>query len=89
MPDLSEAHDRLAHFAPAASEAGFASVHALPMRLRGHALGTLRLFGTSVGEVTDEDRVLGQALAHVASVTLVQDRVAAERNWSPSSCRPR
>ena len=89
VPDLGEAHDRLAHVATAANEAGFAPVHALPMRLRGHALGTLRLSGTSVGEVTDEDRVLWQALAHVASVALVQDLVAAERNWSPSSCRPR
>ena len=76
VPDLSEAYDRLPHFAPAATEAGFASVHALLLRLRGPRSRDARVIGTTVGALTDEDRVLGQALAHVAGVALMQDRRA-------------
>ena len=78
VPDIHQAQDRWPHFAPAAVALGFASVHALPMQLGTRTLGTLGLFGTSVGPLNDEDRALGQALAHVASVALVQNRVATD-----------
>jgi ANTAR domain len=58
---------------------GFASVHALPMRLRENILGTLGLFGTRVGALNDDDLALGQALADVASVAIVQEKVAADK----------
>jgi hypothetical protein len=80
VPDLSQAADRWPQFAGAAADAGFKSVHALPMQLRGAALGTLGLFGTQVGALTEDDVSLGQALAHVASVALVQDKVAADKD---------
>jgi len=79
VPDLVAAGERWPLFVPAALEAGFASVHALPMRRRGLKLGTLGLFGTTVGELNDEDLSLGQALADVASVALVQDRAVTDR----------
>lgn len=78
VPDLNEQTERWPQFVSAAVEAGFASVHALPMRLRDHVLGTLGLFGTSVGSLNDDDLSLGQALAHVASVALVADRPTAD-----------
>lgn len=65
-------------FVPAAQALGFASVHALPMRLRDARLGALGLFGTEVGALDPEDLALGQALADVASVALVQDRAASD-----------
>ena len=79
VPDLGAADDRWPLFAPHARQAGFRSVHALPMRLRELKLGTLGLFGTAVGELNADDLSLGQALADVASVALVQDRALSDR----------
>jgi transcriptional regulator with GAF, ATPase, and Fis domain len=78
-PDLHEETDRWPQFVPAALAAGFASVHALPMRLRDRMLGALGLFGTTVGSLSSDDLSLGQALADVASVALVQDKVTSDQ----------
>jgi hypothetical protein len=78
VDDLENAADRWPVFVPAALSAGFASVHALPMRLRDSTLGALGLFGTHVGALNDDDLVLGQGLADVASVALLQNRAAAD-----------
>jgi transcriptional regulator with GAF, ATPase, and Fis domain len=79
VPDLGEETDRWPQFAARAGMAGFVSVHALPMRLRGETLGTLGLFGTTVGALNTDDLNLGQALADVASVSLVQDSPVADK----------
>jgi hypothetical protein len=80
IPDLSQEAQRWPQFVQAATAAGFASVHAVPMRLRSHRLGTLGLFGTNVGALNAEDLSLAQALAHVASVALVQDKAVADHH---------
>ena len=79
VPDLAAESARWPQFVPAALAAGFASVHALPMRFRDSVLGALGLFGTTVGALRPEDLTLGQALADVASVALVQDTAATDR----------
>jgi transcriptional regulator with GAF, ATPase, and Fis domain len=79
VPDLEQAATRWPQFVKAARMAGFASVHALPMRLRDNVLGALGLFGTTVGALNADDLSLGQALADVASVAIIQDKVAADR----------
>ena len=79
VPDLAAMSDRWPEFVPRAQQEGFASVHALPMRLREVRLGTLGLFGAHVGALNADDLSLGQALADVASVALVQDRTLADR----------
>jgi hypothetical protein len=78
VADLTEAADRWPQFVAGARLAGFASVHALPMRLRENTLGTLGLFGTTIGALNSEDLVLGQALADVASVALIHDSASAD-----------
>ena len=78
VADLDAMQGRWPEFVPAARALGFASVHALPMRLQDQVLGALGLFGTSVGALEDDDLALGQALADVASVALVQDLAARE-----------
>ena len=78
VPDLAQETGRWPLFVPHARQAGFASVHALPMRLREAKLGALGLFGTRVGALNDDDLNLGQALADVASVALVQDRTTTD-----------
>lgn len=76
--DLTRQPSRWPQFAEAAGEAGFRSVHAIPMRLRDTTLGALGLFGTQTGSLNDDDLRLGQALADVASITIVQKETAAE-----------
>lgn len=78
VPDLAAEAGRWPAFVGAAQAAGFASVHALPMRLRENVLGALGLFGSTAGALDDNDLDLGQALAHVASVALVADRATAD-----------
>jgi hypothetical protein len=75
---LGEIYDRWPHFEPVALEAGFRSVHALPMRLRGNVIGTLNLFRADKGEMGEPDIVTGQALADVATITILQHRAVLE-----------
>jgi hypothetical protein len=78
--DLAAERQRWPQFVPAALRAGFTSVHALPMRLQDSVLGTLGLFGTEPGRLTDEDLHLGQALAATASLALVAERNSADKD---------
>jgi transcriptional regulator with GAF, ATPase, and Fis domain len=80
IPDLTLERARWPQFVAAATAAGFSSVHALPMRLRDVLLGTLGLFGTKPGFLAEDDLAVAQALAQVASVALVADRAAADRD---------
>ncbi|MFC4021537.1 GAF and ANTAR domain-containing protein [Micromonospora sp. GCM10011542] len=67
-------------FTAAAAEAGFASVHALPMRLRSEVIGALNLFDVQPGAL-DEGRLrIGQALADVATIGLLQQRAIHRRD---------
>lgn len=72
IADLTAAVHRWPTFVPAARDAGFASVHAVPMRAAGTVLGALGLFGTQTGELNDADLLVAHSLAHVASVAIVQ-----------------
>jgi transcriptional regulator with GAF, ATPase, and Fis domain len=61
-------------FASAATDAGFTAVHALPMRLRADVIGALDLFGADPGPLDREQVRIGQALADIATVGLLQQR---------------
>src|SRR5579859_5743929 len=63
------AERRWPRFAPAARQAGFAAVQALPMRLREQVIGALNLFRTDTGAFTSGDVRVGQALADVATIS--------------------
>jgi hypothetical protein len=80
VADLQRNADRWPQFVPAALKLGFASVHAVPMRLNDHILGALGLFGTAIGSLNDDDLNLAQALAHVASVALVTGNATADQD---------
>jgi transcriptional regulator with GAF, ATPase, and Fis domain len=77
--DLAAARDRWPSFVPKAIETGFASVHALPMRLRTEVVGALNLFGAEAGPLSAEAIQLGQALADVATIGLLQARTIRRR----------
>ena len=76
--DLAGSSDRWPTFAPAAHRAGFRSVHALPMRLRGAVIGALNLFHTETGHMSPADIDAAQALADVATIAILQHRAAFE-----------
>ena len=77
-PRLSEDDLRWPRFAPRAWEAGFRSVHALPMRLRGQTIGALNLFRTHEGRLDESDLTAAQAFADVATIAILQHRAVAE-----------
>jgi transcriptional regulator with GAF, ATPase, and Fis domain len=72
--DLAAEAARWPRFAPAAGQAGFAAVQALPMRLREQVIGALNLFRASPGTFDPADVRVGQALADVATISLLQER---------------
>jgi GAF domain-containing protein len=76
---LGNSDDHWPRFGPVALDAGFHSVHALPMRLRGNAVGALNLFRCDRGDLDDADIVAGQALADAATITILQHRAVLER----------
>jgi len=75
VPDLSAAAHRWPLFVAAVAEqGGFASVHALPLRLRGESVGAMNLFHHQPGPLPVADLALGQALADVATIGILQER---------------
>jgi GAF domain/ANTAR domain len=74
VADLQAARARWPRFVPAALEHGFASTHAVPMRAAGVVLGALGLFGADRGALNEADRLVGQTLAHIACVAILQER---------------
>lgn len=75
--DLREAGSRWPIFAPVASQAGFRSVHAFPLRLRTEIIGALNLFGRQDSEFREHDVRIVQALADVATIAIIQERTLA------------
>jgi GAF domain-containing protein len=68
------ADQRWPEFAAAAGQAGFSAVQALPMRLRDQVIGALNLFRAAVGAFDADVVHVGQALADVATIGLLQER---------------
>lgn len=63
-------------FAGVALDAGFRSVHAVPMRLRGTIIGALNLFSAGVGQLSTEDVLSARALADMATISILHNRSA-------------
>ena len=76
--DLATVNGRWPQFATEALAAGFHSVHALPMRLRGAVIGALNLFRQTPGDLREADVEAAQALADVATIAILQHRATLE-----------
>lgn len=74
VDDLAATTGRWPSFTPEALRERFASVHAVPLRLRGEIIGALNLFGHEPGPLGDQDLRVAQALADTATIGILQER---------------
>ncbi len=75
ITDLADTGSRWPRLAAAlADQDAYRSVHALPLRLRGEAIGAMNLFHHQPGALPATDLALGQALADVATIGILQER---------------
>jgi GAF domain-containing protein len=75
---LADAAGRWPRFSAEALDAGFLTVHALPMRLRGTVIGALNLFQVDTGPLRRADVEAAQALADIATIAILQHRAVRE-----------
>lgn len=75
---LPEAQERWPRFSAAAARLGYQSTHALPLRLRDSVVGAMNLFCVDNKILSDQDVTLGQALADIATIGLLQERAVRE-----------
>ena len=78
VPDIGLSAARWPAFSAAALEQGFHGVHATPMRLRGEIIGTMNLFQSKNEALSIRDSAVVQALADVATIGVLQQRIATE-----------
>jgi GAF domain-containing protein len=72
--DGADAHKRWPSFAARAVELGFRSVHAFPLRHRRVVIGAMNLFSSEPGRLEESDARIVQALADVATISILQER---------------
>ncbi len=74
VEDLAAERQRWPLFVPFALDAGFASVHALPLRRSEERIGVLGLLGNNPGRLGESDLAAGQTMADLATIALLQQR---------------
>jgi len=72
VADLDDRLEEWPRFSRIAEARGFRAVHATPMRLRGRTLGSLCLFSTEPGALSDREAALVQTLADLATLSVLQ-----------------
>lgn len=70
-----ETTSRWPTFTPEALRVGFRAVNAVPLRVRRQVVGALNLFRNGAGSLPDDDLRAAQALADVATVSILQHRL--------------
>lgn len=76
--DIAQCHTRWPDFTPRIVELGMRSAYAFPLRLRGDRIGALNLYRTEPRAFAAHEVRLGQALADVAAVGILQERAVSE-----------
>ena len=74
--NLADTAQRWPQFMTRAMAAGFHSVHAIPLQLRGETLGALNLFDSQIGRLQPDDVRIVQSLADVVTIRLLHERAS-------------
>ncbi|AHH95431.1 ANTAR domain-containing protein [Kutzneria albida] len=74
VPDVDQHNNRWNRFLQEARSAGFAALHAVPLRLRDTTIGALTLFHARRGTPDSEDARIAEAMAEAAAIALLQQR---------------
>ena len=77
--DLATASDRWPLFTEAARALGFATCHALPLRLRRQVIGALNLFSIGTEPLSEDHLAVAQGLADIATIGLLHERAARDQ----------
>jgi GAF domain-containing protein len=78
--DRAQMRARWPRFSAEAAELGFQSAHALPMRLREQVIGAINLFARTSAPLSEDDVAVGQAMADIATIGLLQERAGHEKH---------
>src|SRR2546421_6387581 len=76
--DLGDDAGRWPLFTAEAVAAGFRSAHSLPLRFRAQMIGALNLFGAQPALLDDHDLAGAQAMADLATISILQERTLRE-----------
>ena len=80
VANVAEIASRWPRFEAGARSQGYASIHSIPLRLRSDTIGSLNLFRDRPGVLSEEDAVAAQALADVATIGILQERLFREND---------
>jgi GAF domain-containing protein len=80
IPDVTAVTARWPRFAPACRQAGFAAVHAMPMRCRDQIVGAMNLFQADPGPLEPAIVRIAQALTDAATIGLLQQRAMHDQH---------
>jgi GAF domain-containing protein len=78
LSTFDEAPAHWARFRERATQLGYRSVHAIPLRLRDTTIGSLSLLREEEGTLDELDLVAAQALADVATIGILHERAIHE-----------
>lgn len=78
VPDIDGLGERWDRFRVEALGQGFKSLQAVPLRLRTDTIGSLNLFWNEFHVITQWDIDIAQALADVATISILQERAMRE-----------
>lgn len=79
VADLRDDGKRWPAFAEHAEKSGFRAVNVVPLRLRAQTIGALSIFRADPGLLSAEDIRIGQGLADLATISILQERALSQR----------
>jgi GAF domain-containing protein len=78
VADVSRTKPEWGPFRDAALHEGYQSCYGVPLRVRSQSIGAMGLFRTKTGDLEQTDGEIARALANVAAIGILQERVLRE-----------